>query len=82
MLGNFLNLSNFYTLIMAAQKLYTYTEIFTIIDKTNSPDQMTNLIDHLMFNAVQYISSCGAAKYNSIAFTIQEKLRQLEAIAL
>jgi len=67
---------------MANQKIYTCNEVLTILKNCSTPTEINDVIDHIMFNAVQYIFEYGATSYNAMAFAIQEKLRQLEVISL
>ena len=61
-------------------KLFTTKQIAQIITGIKTFTELQLITDYILQNGVAIINNYGAAYYNSIAFAIQEKTRQLENI--
>lgn len=62
--------------------IYTTTELNKILSQVKTLEDMTELIDYVLINAVAIINLYGANQYNKLAFAIQEKIRSLEKLSL
>lgn len=63
-------------------KIYTTREFSTIITGCNCIEDINDMIDYCMINAVAIIRNYGASYYNALAYTVEQKLRSLENITV
>lgn len=67
---------------MLTMKIYTTSEFASIIINSKDLYDLQDIIDYIFQNAVKIIREYGASYYNTLVFSIQEKLRSIEKIAV
>lgn len=63
-------------------KIYTTSEFATIIINCKDLYDLQDIIDYVFQNAVKIIKEYGPSYYNALVFSIQEKYRSIEKIAV